>query len=71
MEMRIKNLVKHLRWRFLEKELGTFSHCLFLQKTPSQKSGRAPNMCHKIVVRKLPRYKLKKRELRKLKIKTP
>ena len=33
-------------------------------KTPSQKSGRAPNTCHKIVVRKVPIFKLKQKRVK-------
>ena len=70
MQRRIKNLVKHLRWRFLENQLRTFSRYLFLQKTPSQMSGRVPNMCHKIVVRKFPIHKLKQKTTKKVKNQT-
>ena len=36
-------------------------------KTPSQKSGRVPNTCYKIVVRKFPIYKLKQKRAKKVK----
>ena len=38
-----------------------------MQETPSQKSGQVPNTCYKIVVRKFPINKLKKRGVNKLK----
>ena len=66
-QRRIKNPVKHLRWRFLQKQPRTFSRSLFLQKTLSQKSGRVPNTCYKIVVRKFPIYKLKQKRAKKVK----
>ena len=53
MQRCIKNPVKHLRWRF-QKQPRSSSGYLFLQKTPSQKSGQVPNTCYKIVVRKFP-----------------
>ena len=37
------------------------------KKTPSQKSGRVPNTCYKIVVRKFPIYKLKQKKVKKVK----
>ena len=68
MQRHIKNLIKHLRQRFLKrKQLRTFSPYLFLQTTPSQKSGRAPNTCDKIVVKKFPTYKLKQKRAKKVK----
>ena len=67
MQRRIESLVKHLRQRFLQKQLRTFSRYLFSQTTPSQKSGRAPNTCDKVVVRKFPMYKLKQKRAKKVK----
>ena len=67
MQMRIKNPIKHLRWRFPQKQPRTSSRYLLLQKTASQKSGRVPNTCHKIVVRKYPIQKLKQKRAKKAK----
>ena len=39
----------------------------FCKRTPSQKSGRVPNTCYKIVVRKFPIYKLKQKRTKKVK----
>ena len=54
MQRHIKNPIKHLRQRFPQKQERAFNCSLFLQKTPSHKSGRIPNTCYKIVVRKFP-----------------
>ena len=50
---------------FSKKQPRTFCRYLFLQKTPSQKSGWVPNTCHKTVVRKFPMYKLKQKRAKK------
>ena len=67
MQRCIENPVKYLRWSFLQNQPRTFSCQMFLQKTPSQKSGWVPNTCHKVVVRKFPVYKLKEKAAKKVK----
>ena len=63
----IKNPVKRLRRRYLQKQQRTFSRELFLQKDPSQKSGGILNTCYKMVVTKFPIYKLKQKTAQKVK----
>ena len=66
-QRRIKNLAKYLRRRFLQKQLRTSVAICFWRKTPSQKPGRAPSICHETVVRKFPIYKLKQKRANKVK----
>ena len=66
MQRPIKNPVKHLRWRYLQKQQRT-SLTDFAKKTLSQKSGGVLNTCYKMVVRKFPIYKLKQKTAKKVK----
>ena len=67
MQGRMKNLAKQLRRRYLEKQLRTSVAICFWKINPSQNSGRAPNMCDEIAVRKFPIYKLKQKKAKKVK----
>ena len=40
---------------------------IFAKSTPFQRSGRVPNTCYKIVVKKFPIYKLKQKRAKKIK----
>ena len=52
-------------WKNSHQSLSVVNY--FCKKIPSQKSGRVPHSCYKIVVTKFPIYKFKQKSAKKVK----
>ena len=49
------------------KAAKDFQSLSVFEKAPSQKSGRVPNTCYKMLVRKFPVYKAKQKRIKNVK----